>query len=267
MVERGSMKLARLRRRLPPVNGIVLHDAFGRVFSLIDAKGFAACFIGWMRQRCPALHGRLASVDGRSVDGSHEGGCGRVQLVSAWRRGAGPVSGQRRKAAGSTAITALPELLDAIDLRGITVTIDAVGGQHATAGTMVEKAGFLLAVKDDQPMPAQGAESPFAEVQGGLRDGRLSHDTTVGKGHGRIETRQCVVARDVAHLAEAGLHRPGLRGAVVIESFRERLGTGAERGRMALAHPQPAGRRGRLQRQGARPPEHRMRLSPGARSA
>ena len=67
-------------------------------------------------------------------------------------------------------------------------------------------------------------ESLFEDVEGGVRDGRLEQDTTLDKAHGRIETRQCVVANDVSALAEAGLHWPGLRSAVMIESTREAFG-------------------------------------------
>ena len=225
VVEWGCMKLDWLRRWLPFANGIASHDTFGRVFSLLDAKGFEACFIGWMQQLCPALHGQLVSIDGKSVRGSHDAGLGRVHLVSAWHHGAGLVLGQVRTAAKSNEITAIPELLDALDLRGTTVTIDAVGCQRAIAGKIVEKkADYLLAIKSNQPTLAQAVESLFADVEGGVRDGRLQQHTTVDKGHGRIETRQCVVAHDVSALAEAGLHWPGLRSAVMIESTREAFG-------------------------------------------
>jgi hypothetical protein len=72
VVDWGRMKLDWLRRFLPFDNGIASHDTFTRVFSLLDAQRFEACFIRWMRQLCPALQGDLVSIDGKSVRGSHD---------------------------------------------------------------------------------------------------------------------------------------------------------------------------------------------------
>ena len=225
VVEWGCMKLDWLRRWLPFANGIASHDTFSRVFSLLDAKGFEACFLGWMRHLCPTLQDQLVSIDGKSVRGSHEAGLGMTHLVSAWHHGAGLVLGQVRTAAKSNEITAIPELLDALDLRGTTVTIDAVGCQHAIVEKIIEKkADYLIAVKNNQPSLAQAVESLFEDVEAGVRDGRLQQNTTIDKAHGRIETRQCVVAHDVSVLAEAG-HWPGLRSAVMIKSIREAFGS------------------------------------------
>ena len=222
VVEWGNMKLDWLRRWLPFANGIASHDTFSRVFSLLDAKRFEACFLGWMQQLCPALQGQLIAIDGKSVRGSHDAGLGMTHLVSAWHHDAGLVLGQVRTAAKSNEITAIPELLDALDVRGATVTIDAMGCQRAIAEKIIEKkADYLIAVKNNQPTLAQATESLFADVDGGVRDGRLSQDVTLDKAHGRIETRQCVVAHDVSALAEPGQHWPGLRSAVMIKSIRE----------------------------------------------
>ena len=224
VVEWGSMKLDWLRRWLPFANGIASHDTFSRVFSLLDAKRFEACFLGWMQQLCPALQGQLVSIDGKSVRGSHDAGLGMTHLVSAWHHSAGLVLGQVRTEAKSNEITAIPELLDALDLRGTTVTLDAVGCQRAIVEKIIEKkADYLIAVKNNQPTLAQEVESLFADVEASMRDGRLQQDITLDKAHGRIETRQCVVAHDVSALAEAG-HWPGLRSAVMIKSIREAFG-------------------------------------------
>jgi len=224
VVDWGRMKLDWLRRWLPFANGIASHDTFSRVFSLLDAKHFEACFIGWMQQLCPALQGELVSIDGKSVRGSHDGALGMVHLVSAWHHDAGLVLGQVRTAAKSNEISAIPELLDALDVQGATVTIDAMGCQHAIAEKIIEKkADYLIAVKDNQPTLAQAVESLFEAVDDGVREGRLSQDTTIDKGHGRIETRQCVVTQDLSALLERGQLWPSLRSAVMIKSTRAAL--------------------------------------------
>jgi len=225
VVDWGRMKLDWLRRWLPFANGIASHDTFSRVFSLLDARRFEGCFIGWMRQLCPALQDQLVTIDGKSVRGSHDGGLGMVHLVSAWHHGAGLVLGQVRTAAKSNEITAIPELLDALDVRGATLTIDAMGCQRAIAEKIIKRqADYLIAVKNNQPTLAQAVEALFEDVAGGVRDGRLSQDTTVDKAHGRIETRQCVVAHDVSALAAPDQHWPGLHSAVMVKSTREALG-------------------------------------------
>src|SRR5690349_20525292 len=148
VVDWGRMKLDWLKRWLPFDNGIASHDTFSRVFSLLDAKGFEACFIDWMHQLCPALQGQLVSIDGKSMRGSHDGGLGMVHLVSAWHHGCGLVLGQVKTAAKSNEITAIPELLDALDVRGATITIDAMGCQRAIAEKILEKkADYIIAVK------------------------------------------------------------------------------------------------------------------------
>jgi predicted transposase YbfD/YdcC len=222
VVHWGRMKLDWLRRFLPFDNAIASHDTFSRVFSLLDAQRFEACFIGWMRQLCPALQGELISLDGKSVRGSHDAGLGPIHLVSAWHSAAGLVLGQVRTAAKSNEITAIPELLDALDVRGATITIDAMGCQRAIAQKIIDKkADYIVAVKDNQPTLAQAVESLFEATEQGVRDGRLEHDVTVDKGHGRIETRQCVVAHEMGALAQQALGWPGLRSAVMIKSTRE----------------------------------------------
>ena len=177
-----------------------------------------------MQQLCAALQGQLVAIDGKSVRGSHDGALGPIHLVSAWHSGAGLVLGQVKTAAKSNEITAIPDLLDALDVQGATITIDAMGCQRAIAEKIIDKgADYLIAVKNNQPTLAQVVESLFAGVDDGVRDGRLQHDTTIDKGHGRLEMRQCVVAHDVSALAEQRRHWPGLRSAVMIKSTREAL--------------------------------------------
>lgn len=219
----ARLKLEWLSRFLPFANGIASHDTFSRVFNLLDAKQFEACFISWMQQLCPSLEGQLVPIDGKSVCGSHDGAQGALHLVSAWHSAAGLVLGQVKTAHKSNEITAIPQLLDALDVRGATITIDAMGCQHAIIDKIVEKgADYIVAVKNNQPTLAQSVESLFDAGDAGVRDGRLEQDITLDKGHGRIETRRCVVAHDLSamgkHLQQAWT---GLRSVVMVQSTRE----------------------------------------------
>jgi predicted transposase YbfD/YdcC len=222
VVDWAEMKLDWLRRFLPFANGIASHDTFSRVFNLLDAKQFEACFIGWMQQLCPSLAGQLIPIDGKSVCGSHDGAQGAIHLVSAWHSAAGLVLGQVKTAAKSNEITAIPQLLDALDVRGATVTIDAMGCQHAIIDKIVDKgADYIVAVKNNQPTLAQAVESLFDAADAGVSDGRLQQDITIDKGHGRIETRRCLVAHDLSAMGKHLQAWKGLRSVVMVQSTRE----------------------------------------------
>lgn len=91
VAEWGQLKLDWLRQYLPFTNGIASHDTFGRVFRLLSAHQFEACFLRWMRHLCPNLAGHHLAVDGKCVRGSHDGEKGAIHLVSAWSTKLGPV--------------------------------------------------------------------------------------------------------------------------------------------------------------------------------
>jgi predicted transposase YbfD/YdcC len=214
------LQLLWLRRFLPFANEIASHDTFSRVFSLLDARQFEVRFVQWMRELCPSLHGQLVPIDGKSVRSSHDGDEGAIHLVSAWNHGAGLVLGQVKTAAKSNEITAIPELLDALDVQGATVTIDAMGCQHAIIDKIVQKkADYIVAVKDNQPSLAQAVELLFDAGVGGVE---LTEDETIDKGHGRIDTRRCVVAHDLSAMPEQIRQSwTGLSHVVMVESTRE----------------------------------------------
>ena len=175
VVDWGRLKLEWLRRFLPFANGIASHDTFSRVFSLLDAQRFEACFIDWMQDLCPTLKGQLIPIDGKSVRGSHDGALGVAHLVSAWHSAAGLVQGQVKTATKSNEITAIPEFLDALDVQGATITIDAMGCQHAIVDKIMEKkVDYIVAVKDNQPTLAQAVESLFNATDTSVREGERS---------------------------------------------------------------------------------------------
>lgn len=222
VVKWARLKVDWLRRFLPFDNGIASHDTFSRVFSLLEAKGFEANFIGWMQQLCPTLAGQLIPMDGKSLRGSHDGDTTMTHLVSAWHSGAGLVLGQVRTAAKSNEITAIPQLLDALDVKGATLTIDAMGCQHEIVKKIVDKqAHYIVAVKNNQPSLASAVESLFEATDAGVQEGRLGQDITLDKDHGRLETRRCVVAHDLSPMGNQVQAWPGLKSVVMVESKRE----------------------------------------------
>jgi hypothetical protein len=162
VAEWGELKLPWLRRFLPFASGVASHDTFSRLFSMLDAQQFSQCFTAWMAHLCPSLAGHNIAIDGKSVRGSHESGSGMAHLVSAWHSGAGVTLGQVKTATKSNEITAIPELLDMLDITGATITLDAMGCQREIVQHIVQgQADYIIAVKNNQPSLAQAIEGLF----------------------------------------------------------------------------------------------------------
>ena len=218
----GQAKLEWLRQFLPFANGTASHDTFGRVFALLDAAVFERCFISWMTSVCGALQGLEVAIDGKTLRRSKSRGGKAIHLVSAFAGGLGLTLGQVKTAEKSNEITAIPELLDALLLRGCIVTIDAVGCQTAIAAKVVEKeCDYALAVKNNQPTLAQAIEGFFNGAQQKAWDG-VPHTFAewVEKDHGRIETRRGWVSGDLDCLGRD--HQwPQAKTLAMVEAIRE----------------------------------------------
>ncbi|HEX7641876.1 MAG TPA: ISAs1 family transposase [Burkholderiaceae bacterium] len=226
VVEWSEMKLDWLRQHLPFANGIASHDTFGRVFSLLDAVQFEACFMRWAGALCPSLAGQHIAIDGKCVRGSHNGVRSAIHLVSAWCSSQGLTLGQVRTADKSNEIKAIPELLGALDIGGAVVTIDAMGCQRDIATQIVERgADYVLAVKDNQPSLADAVRLWFDSATNGTSDRPFWEDVQTEKDHGRLEVRRCLVTNDVDWLPEQGQHWRGLRSLIMVESTREVIGS------------------------------------------
>jgi predicted transposase YbfD/YdcC len=158
------------------------------------------------------------------VRGSHHGERGQIHLVSAWSTTAGVTLGQIRTADKSNEITAIPELLEALDIDGAVITIDAMGCQHDIATRIVQGgADYVLAVKDNQPGLAEAIRLWFDSADAGSLDRPFWDDTRIDKDHGRIETRRCVATNDVDWLPEQGQRWAGLQSLAMVESARDIL--------------------------------------------
>jgi predicted transposase YbfD/YdcC len=225
VVEWSEMKLDWLRQHLPFANGVASHDTFGRVFSLLDAQQFEACFMRWICGLSPSLSGQHLAIDGKCVRGSHNGKQSAIHLVSAWSSSTGLTLGQVKTADKSNEITAIPALLRALDIKGSIITIDAMGCQRDIAAQIVESgADYVLGVKDNQPGLADAVKLWFDAADAGKLDRPYWDNIETEKDHGRIETRRCLVTNDVAWLREQNQHWSGLQSLIMIESRREIIG-------------------------------------------
>ena len=193
--EFGQAKRDWLEALLGLPNGIPSHDTFGRVFARLDAEKFEACFVKWVQHLHELTQGQLLAIDGKTVRRSHDRRQKKepLHLVSAWAAQSRLVLGQTKVAADANEITAIPELLDMLELSGCIVSIDAIGCQKAIAHQITERgADYVLALKQNQPQLHEAVETMFTlEKENGFADVAHDYHQTIEKDHGRIETRRC----------------------------------------------------------------------------
>ncbi len=210
----GHAKQAWLQSFLTLPGGIPSQDTFNRVFSRLDPDELERCFLHWVRAIAKMTSGEVVAIDGKSLRGSRAGSKAMVHMVSAWASRNNLVLGQRRVDEHSNEITAIPKLLDVLELSGTIVTIDAIGCQKPVAQRILDKqAHYILAVKENQThLRADILDSfhmlPCAAVA-----------TEVDGGHGRVETRTCSALSDLS-LLEHAADWPGLQSLVRIQSER-----------------------------------------------
>ena len=133
--------------------GIPSHDTLGEVFSRLDPEQFQSCFMGWTREVAQLAPGEVVAIDGKTVRRSYDRSRSRqaIHLVSAWASANTMTLGQVKTEEKSNEITAIPRLLELLDLHGCIVTIDAMGCQREIAEQIVDAgADYVLAVKDNQ---------------------------------------------------------------------------------------------------------------------
>ncbi len=194
-----------LKRFLELPNGIPSHDTFERVFDRLKPQAFQACFRDWVRAIQETLHIKHVAIDGKTLRGSGTAKLGPLHLVSAWATTQRLSLGQVAVDAKSNEITAIPALLDLLDLGGALVTIDAMGCQKAIAQKIIDRGGdYILTVKDNQEHLQADIERVVAEAFDTDFAG-LEHDAyeTRERSHGRDEYRSYTVIHSTAGLRHA----------------------------------------------------------------
>lgn len=189
----GDLREKWLRQFLELPNGIPSHDTFRRVFELLDRKQFAAALLKWTQALQEATDSKLIAIDGKTLRRSHrkKGSLAALHLVTAWSTENGLTLGQYATEDKSNEITAIPELLKLLSLKGCTVTIDAMGCQKEIAAEIREaKAHYVLAVKENQPNLYEDLVEHFEGVLESEESlPAQQRHTTEEKGHGRLEQR------------------------------------------------------------------------------
>ena len=212
-----------LKKILYLPKGIPSHDTFSRVFQLIDNEVFEKSFIKWTKHLCKAIEG-VISFDGKVLRGSHDLSLGNkaIWMVSAWSSINKVVLGQIKVAEKSNEITAIPKLLDLIDVKDSTVTIDAMGTQLDIAKKLVEKgADYVLAVKGNQKNLYEEIQETFKRTPiKKLKD----EDENIDLKSGRLEFRRCYATDNLEWLSPNTRKKWEIKGKlkslVRIESVR-----------------------------------------------
>jgi predicted transposase YbfD/YdcC len=223
----GKNKHTWLKQFLELPKGIPSHDTFGRVFALLDPDEFRRSFMIWVQAINDLTQGQVVAVDGKQLRGSQDQANGReaIQLVSAWASANQVVLGQVKVDENSNEITAIPQLLQLLDLEGCLVTIDAIGTQTEIARQIVAQDGdYLLSVKENQGHLYEDLEYLFRlERERDFQDSPFSYAKQVSKGHGRLEIRQCWSTSDPEYLAflREGEKWAGLKTLAMIVTERQ----------------------------------------------
>lgn len=211
-----------LKKFLKLPNGIPSHDTIGRVFARIDSGCLEKCFLGWVQSLIEIEEKEVIAIDGKTVRRSNDKERSAIHMVSAWATEKGLVLGQTKTEEKSNEIKAIPELLGMVDVKGCTVTIDAMGCQKKIAEKIIEKGGeYVLALKGNQKQLHEDVKLFFDHAFEKERKG-IGHDfyETIEKGHGRIETRRYWIDEEIDWLKKEH-NWIGLKAIGCVEGVRE----------------------------------------------
>ena len=206
-------------------NGIPSDDTFRRVFEFINPEELNHCFLKWIKTLVTKMGGEIIPIDGKTIRGSYDRnkGSSALHVISAWASEQNLVLTQMKVEDKSNEITAIPALLELLDIRGSIITIDAMGTQTEIAKKIIDKkADYVLALKANHPTLYHQVEQWFETVAAQDWKGiDVSYEKRIEKGHHRTEIRQ-VWSVPISAIGE--LYQPrlwaGLQSVVMV--VRER---------------------------------------------
>jgi predicted transposase YbfD/YdcC len=231
----AALKEEFLLRVLNLPNGIPRKDVFRRVLALLRPEAFQACFANWLQSlrakaaEATAVDQPIFAVDGKTARRSHNRnkGLGALHSVSVWASEFGLSLGQVACAEKSNEITAIPELLRMVDIKGTIITIDAMGTQKAIAEQIIDSgADYVLALKGNQGA-LHDAVIDYVDEQltNDFADAQARRHSTTEKGHGREETRSYIQMPIPTDLREAekwkGMKTLGMATLVCVRNGEE----------------------------------------------
>ena len=206
-------------------NGIPSHDTFNRVFALLSPDIFRESFIGWVNEMANVLPGQIIPIDGKTLRRSHDkkSDKGAIHMVSAWAAETKIVLGQVKTEEKSNEITAIPKLLDLLDINGCIVTIDAMGCQKKIAEKIITKGGdYVFGLKGNQGNLHKEVVEFFAESDKQHNDS-LDFFEEEDKSHGRVTVRRCYTSDALEGISQASKWE-GFSTIAMVECESERDG-------------------------------------------
>ena len=217
----GNARLDWLKQYGDFENGIPSYSTIAKVVSLVDPEQFQHCFIEWMKSCHQATDGEVIAIDGKTARRSYDKSKkkGPIHMVSAFSAANKVVLGQIKTSEKSNEITAIPKLLELLELKGCLVTIDAMGCQREIAEKIVEQeADYLLAVKGNQGKLLEAFENHFSIDQ--INQWKGDVFKTEEKSHGRMETRIHIVSDVFDEFVNLSFDWKGLTSLGVVMSAR-----------------------------------------------
>lgn len=187
-------------------NGVPSYTTFWTVFALLSPEALGKFFVEWVQSKITSQNGRVISIDGKAQRGTAEKGKPHsfVHIVSAWSTTGHLTLGQLKVDGKSNEITAIPKLLDVVDVEGSIVTIDVMGCQTEIADKIVEKgADYILALKGNQGNLVDEVENYFQQAESTDFEG-VECDAVGSKerAHGRVEKREVYTTEDIDWLPQ-----------------------------------------------------------------
>jgi len=214
----GKTKLTELREYLPFQFGTPSDDTLRRFFRVLDSNVFEEAFMSWVRSFQLNFSNKVIAIDGKTSKGSADGAQRAIHMVSAFASELGISLGQVKTKEKSNEITAIPELLKLLDIKGSIVTIDAMGCQHKIASAIRDKeADYLLSLKGNQGSLHDDIIELFDKPP---KDLTFETHEDVDKGHGRIEIRSSKVTTDIDWVRKMHPKWKDLNSIIEIESTR-----------------------------------------------
>lgn len=230
--EFGIAKKEFFSRHITNFKGVPSHDTFNRLFSLLKPELLEHSFRIWITEISGKYKG-VVPIDGKTICGASEkksnGSFSKVHMVSAWASANGITLGQEKVDEKSNEITAIPALIDALDLSECIITIDAMGCQKKIVETVIKnKADYVICLKENHKAMYQQVSEQFSKMADPAKHiplTRRASYTTEEKGHGRIEKR-------VYDMYSSGLDLfsgwTGLKSIIRVQSYRKETASGVE---------------------------------------
>jgi len=231
----GEMKIDYLKKFLKLENGIPSQDTFERAFRFIKPKQFEKCFLKLIKD-ISKIKREIIPIDGKALRGANDYGESPIYIVSAWAKQSGIVIANKKVRSKSNEITAIPEILEMIDIEGCIVTIDAMGCQAKIVKEIVKnKADYVISLKGNQGATKEEVEDFFKGcTELGFGDIKYSYYETLEKSHGRIERRKYYITEDLEYIRTKSKWE-NLKSIGMVHSIVERNGKTSEEKRYHIS--------------------------------